>query len=525
MITEVDLAIQPAYPLRVHRATRSLDEALSDGYLDGHRIAEFVVYPYADKVVSAVGGPGRRGGGADPRGAGGRRSHEGAHHRDRCRRHARPDHAAAGVPTLNRAATWAVHDASVTDLGYRALAVRAPVRFEQTEWALPRAALASGVRALLAAIRSRELEVGAANHRCGWARRRRGWLHPAFQRPTGWVAVRAVGGGDPRPLLRMAADVLAALRRATALGRPARLDATPTSPSTTRGCRTSSGSATRTTRTGCSATGTSTACSAHSSNSKPPGNLPGQRMRAATARTACLRLGAIHPGRLPLGEHLLACHPHVPHQAGPAGPHEVRQQLGVVLGGREGRVVEIHVDQVGPASLFEGSEVGAADRGRAVAGGHQQELGRGERGGVPAADAGEQAGEPGLGPQVEVVPGRGAVGAEADAHPGAPQRGHAGDAGGELGVGARAVRDGDAAVGKQRDVGVGELHAMCGEDPPAERADVVEQGGHRPVRRPLRPVLVGRLGHVDVQQRVPGAGVLGHGRQSLGGSVYAACGP
>ena len=37
-----------------------------------------------------------------------------------------------------------------------------------------------------------------------------GWLHPAFQRPTGWVAVRAVGGGDPRPLLRIAADVLAA---------------------------------------------------------------------------------------------------------------------------------------------------------------------------------------------------------------------------------------------------------------------------------------------------------------------------
>ena len=57
VITELDLAIRPAYPLRVHRSTRSLDDALSDDYLDGHRIAEFAVYPYADKVVARWADP------------------------------------------------------------------------------------------------------------------------------------------------------------------------------------------------------------------------------------------------------------------------------------------------------------------------------------------------------------------------------------------------------------------------------------------------------------------------------------
>ncbi len=208
VITEVDLTLQPAYPLRVHRATRSLDEALSDGYLDGHRIAEFAVYPYAEKVVARWADP--VGAAAEPISA-----MRGAGVRTAARTTATGAAVTLGrimprlVPTLNRAATWAVHDASITDLGYRALAVRAPVRFEQTEWALPRTALASGLRALLAAVRSRELEVGLPIQvRVGAAES--GWLHPAFQRPTGWVAVRAVGGGDPRPLLRMAAEVLAA---------------------------------------------------------------------------------------------------------------------------------------------------------------------------------------------------------------------------------------------------------------------------------------------------------------------------
>ena len=208
VITELDLAIRPAYPLRVQRSTRSLDDALSDNYLEGHRIAEFAVYPYAEKVVVRWADPVE--GAAEPIPA-----VRGAAARTAARTTATGAAVTLGrimprlVPILNRAATWVVHDAAVTDLAYRVLAVRPPVRFELTEWALPRNALASGLRALLAAIRSRELEVGLPILvRMGAAET--GWLHPAFQRPTGWVAVHAVGGGDPRPLLRIAAEVLAA---------------------------------------------------------------------------------------------------------------------------------------------------------------------------------------------------------------------------------------------------------------------------------------------------------------------------
>ena len=70
----------------------------------------------------------------------------------------------------------------------------------------------------------------------------------------------------------------------------------------------------------------------------------------------------VHPGRLAVGEHLLAGHPDVPHDPGAAGPHQVRQQLRVVLGGDERGVAEVDVHQVGPAARFERAEVVAPDR-------------------------------------------------------------------------------------------------------------------------------------------------------------------
>ena len=80
--------------------------------------------------------------------------------------------------------------------------------------------------------------------------------------------------------------------------------------------------------------------------------------------------------------------------------------------------------------------------------------------------------------------------------------------------------------GQQPDVGVGELHAVRGEHPPAEHAEPVEQRRHRAVRGALRGVLLRRLGHVDVQQRAPLPGVLARPtRSASAGSVYAACGP
>jgi L-gulono-1,4-lactone dehydrogenase len=89
------------------------------------------------------------------------------------------------------------------------LVARPVVRWEESEWALPREALAGAVRELLAAISERELDVGfPLEVRVGPAET--GWLHPAYGRATGWVAVHAAVGTDPEPLVNLAADVLGA---------------------------------------------------------------------------------------------------------------------------------------------------------------------------------------------------------------------------------------------------------------------------------------------------------------------------
>jgi L-gulonolactone oxidase len=80
------------------------------------------------------------------------------------------------------------------------------VRYEQTEWALPREDLPDAVHALLAALAD-GLETGLpVRMRLGAAES--GWLHPAHERATGWVAVRVPRGTDPGPVLGRAAEVL-----------------------------------------------------------------------------------------------------------------------------------------------------------------------------------------------------------------------------------------------------------------------------------------------------------------------------
>jgi L-gulonolactone oxidase len=89
------------------------------------------------------------------------------------------------------------------------LVARPVVRWEESEWALPREALADGVRELLAEITRRELDVGfPVEVRVGPAET--GWLHPAYGRATGWVAVHTAVGSDPEPLCQLAAEVLGA---------------------------------------------------------------------------------------------------------------------------------------------------------------------------------------------------------------------------------------------------------------------------------------------------------------------------
>lgn len=206
VITEVELAVMPALVLRASQARMPLDEVLAGRYLDAHRWAEFSVFPYAQDALArwadeADGEP-------DPPSAV-RTFVE--------RRVVRAAAVGGGValgrsvprlvPTINRVATALTGTGSVTDLAHRVLVARPVVRWEEGEWALPRQALADGVRELLAAISDRGLDVGfPLEVRVGPAES--GWLHPAYGRDTGWVAVHTATGTDPEPLMKLTADVL-----------------------------------------------------------------------------------------------------------------------------------------------------------------------------------------------------------------------------------------------------------------------------------------------------------------------------
>jgi L-gulono-1,4-lactone dehydrogenase len=215
VITEVELAVVAEPVLRASAARLPLAEALAPDYLDAHRWAEFSVFPYAvhalarwaDEVVGELAPPSAM------------RTLE-----RRLVRSARDITVGGGValgrtvprlvPTINRAATRWGGAGSAVDLAHRVLLARPVRRWEESEWALPRAALADAVRELLGAISARELDVGLPLEvRVGPAET--GWLHPAYDRDTGWVAVRTALGTDPGPLSALAAEVLGAYQ-----GRP-----------------------------------------------------------------------------------------------------------------------------------------------------------------------------------------------------------------------------------------------------------------------------------------------------------------
>ena len=122
------------------------------------------------------------------------------------------------------------------------------------------------------------------------------------------------------------------------------------------------------------------------------------------------------------------------------------------------------------APRLQGAEVGAADRGRAVARGHQQQLGRRQRGRVAAAHPGEQAREPGLRPQVEVVartPGRRCPAPPARPPAAAPSPGRRPAASFAFEPGQCATAD--PARRQQVDVVVRQLHPVRRQHPPAEQ--------------------------------------------------------
>ena len=111
------------------------------------------------------------------------------------------------VPRFNRAVSRLARSVSATGPMHRVLSNPPGVRYEQSEWALPRAALADGARELLAALAADGLEVGLpVRLRVGAAET--GWLHPAHGRADGWVAVRVPRGTDHEPVLARAWGVL-----------------------------------------------------------------------------------------------------------------------------------------------------------------------------------------------------------------------------------------------------------------------------------------------------------------------------
>ncbi|WP_028934300.1 D-arabinono-1,4-lactone oxidase [Pseudonocardia spinosispora] len=207
VITEVEFAVLPAFVLRASQARLPLDEALAPDYLDAHRWAEFSVFPYAQDALARWADEVTE----QPQPPSAMRSFE--------RRVVRSAAVGGGValgrtvprlvPTINRAATRFNGSGSVTDLAHRVLVARPIVRWDESEWALPREALADGVHELLDAISDRGLDVGfPLEVRVGPAES--GWLHPAHDRPTGWVAVHTATGTDPEPLVKLTADVLGA---------------------------------------------------------------------------------------------------------------------------------------------------------------------------------------------------------------------------------------------------------------------------------------------------------------------------
>ncbi|NMO93498.1 D-arabinono-1,4-lactone oxidase [Actinomycetospora sp. TBRC 11914] len=218
VVLDVELAVVPAAPVRVTRSSRPVEEVLDPDFWEGHDLAEAAFFPSAPTALARWAEyvdpaevpaeeadeeddePRERTVGVTSAGATGRTALGGAVVVER----ALPRLA----PSLNRVASRLARTVSATGAGHRVLSDPPAVRYEQTEWALPREGLPDGVRALLGALAD-GLETGLpVRMRFGAAES--GWLHPAHERETGWVAVRVPRGTDPGPVLGRAAEVLRA---------------------------------------------------------------------------------------------------------------------------------------------------------------------------------------------------------------------------------------------------------------------------------------------------------------------------
>ncbi|MFC5136879.1 D-arabinono-1,4-lactone oxidase [Actinomycetospora rhizophila] len=215
VVLEAELAVVPAGRVRVTREPRPVDEVLEPDFWTAHPVVEAAVFPSAGTALTRwleprpehaeddeddddADGP-ERTVGVTVAGATGRTALGGATLVERALPRL--------VPSFNRAVSRLARTVTATGPMHRVLSSPPAVRFEQTEWALPRAALAAGARELFAALADDGLEVGLpVRLRVGPPET--GWLHPAHDRATGWVAVRVPRGTDHGPVLERAWRVL-----------------------------------------------------------------------------------------------------------------------------------------------------------------------------------------------------------------------------------------------------------------------------------------------------------------------------
>ncbi|MDL5154900.1 D-arabinono-1,4-lactone oxidase [Actinomycetospora termitidis] len=205
VVLDAELLVVPAAPITVTRAQRPVDEVLDPAFWEAHDLAEAALFPSSGTALArwagaAEGEEPERGVGVTSAGATGRTALGGAVVVER----ALPRLA----PSLNRVVSRLARTVSATGAGHRVLSDPPAVRYEQAEWAVPRELLVPSLRDLLPRLAD-GLETGLpVRMRVGPAER--GWLHPAYGRDTGWVAVRIPRGTDPGPVLARTAAVLRA---------------------------------------------------------------------------------------------------------------------------------------------------------------------------------------------------------------------------------------------------------------------------------------------------------------------------
>ena len=158
--------------------------------------------------------------------------------------------------------------------------------------------------------------------------------------------------------------------------------------------------------------------------------------------------------------------------------------------------------EVGALAGLERADVLAAQHRRAAARAEPQRLAHGQRGRAAAAARDEQR-LLDLEEEVAALVRGGAVDAEPDAHAGVEQVAHRRDARAEAQVRGRAVRDADAGLREQGDVGRRQVDAMRAPDVPGEPADALQVLDRAAaVGLAAELLLVERLGEVRVQAAV-----------------------